>query len=231
MVTQTSNQLSHEEALELLPWHVNSSLERALSEKVARHVQHCSDCQQESAFLTSTIVAVNSDEAVTPNLDSRFSSLIERVREHEQSADGQSKRPIGQRVFAWLGLAQPRYQWAGALALGLVVGVAAILVALQSSNVDPDSTLIYEVHSSPRSAPLHLLVEFEQAPGEDLLAELERAAGQTITWQKQTDTRYLIELPDKTTVKTVADIRSRLLSYDPVVEVVVDIADDEARSK
>lgn len=234
MVTQTSNQLSHDEALELLPWHINSTLEQSLSEKVADHVERCSTCREESAILSNAIIALNTDESVTANLGGRFNNVLSRVREYERSGHRtrqQTGPTIGQRLSDWLGLSQTRLQWAGTFALGLAVGVATILLMMQSTDVDPKFAPAYEVLGTPGSAPFRLLVEFDQSPSANLLAELAQAAGPTVRLQQQSDTQYRIELPDNMTVKMVADIQSRLLAYDPIVAVEIDTADGDATSK
>lgn len=233
MVTQTPHQLNHEEALELLPWHINSTLEESLSELVAQHVERCSTCQEESAILSNTIIALNTSDSVSAIPDGRFANLLRRVREYERS--NHPVRQLGgqtlvQRVVEWFDLSQLRVQWVGAFTLGLAVGIAALLVTMQSIEVDPTAPPKYETHAS-NSTPLRLRVEFDQAPGAELLAELEQAAGPTAQWQQQSDTQYLIELPDETTVKTVADVKARLLSYDSIVAIVIDIADIDAESK
>jgi len=233
MATQTPNQLSHDEALELLPWHINSTLEDPLSEMVAQHVERCSTCQEEAAILSNTIIALNTGDAENASLDGRFANLLGRVREFEQSKhtagqrDGQS---FGQRVAEWLDLSQRRMQWAGAFALGLAVGIGALLVTMQSTDVDPSLGTNYQTHASS-SMPMRLQVQLDQAPDAELLARLEQAAGSTAQWQQQSDVRFLIELPDETTVKTVADIKSRLLAVDSVVTVVIDVNNDGEKSE
>lgn len=217
MVTQTPNQLSHDEAFELLPWHLNATLEEPLSDLVAHHVEQCATCQEESAVLSTTIVTLNASDAPSTNLDGRFSKLLGRVRDYEQSHETAvvpDKRPLGLRFAEWLGLSPPRMQWAGAFTLGLAVGIGALLATLQTPE--------FEVHSSDPQA-LYLQVEFGRAPSAEILTTLEQATGETAEWQQQSDTRFLVELSDETTVKSVADIRSRLLAHDSVTAVAIDI--------
>lgn len=229
MVTQTHSQLSHEEAFELLPWHVNATLEEPLSEQVAEHLECCPTCREESAMLSNTILALNTGDAVATNVDSRFSKVLERVRHYEASnstaspADGQS---FTQRIAEWLGIAQPRMQWASAFAIGLAVGIGALFFALQAGDVGRDGQSIYETHSAGKT-PMRLQVEFDQPPQASLLVELEQSVGKPASWQQQSATLFVIELPEDLTVKSVTDIRSRLLADDAIVSVTVDLGNPD----
>ncbi|MGI9232125.1 MAG: zf-HC2 domain-containing protein [Woeseiaceae bacterium] len=228
MDTHTSDQLSHEEALELLPWHINATLETAMSERVAHHVEHCSACQEESAILSNTVVALNTGDQVTTNLDARFAGVLGRVRAYEQSDQATARpkpRPIGERIAEWLGLPIRRMQWAGAFALGLAVGLGALLFTLQSDDLTPSSASIYGTHSSGQ-APLRLQLDLDHAPGASELSELKQTVSDRAIWQQVSDTQFLIELPDELTVKDVSDIRSQLLGNDSVVNVAIDIGSE-----
>lgn len=229
MVTQTSSQLSHEEAFELLPWHVNATLEEPLSEQVAEHLEQCPTCREESAMLSNTILAVNTGDAVAANVDARFSKVLERVRHYEASNSAALRAdspPLIQRVAAWLGVAQPRMQWASAFTVGLAVGIGALIIATQMGDLGGDPQTIYETHSTGR-APMRLQVEFEQPPQASLLAELEQAVGKPASWRQQSATHFVIELPEDLTVKSVTDIRARLLADDAVVSVAVDLGNPD----
>lgn len=223
MVTQTPNHLSHEEALELLPWHINSTLDESLSELVADHVEQCRYCQEESAILSNTIVALNSSDEVSTNLEGRFSKLLNRVRSYEQAQQApQQSVSVAQRVADWLGLRQPRLQSVGVFALGLIVGVTALLVTLQQYEVDPGAPSEYVSHGTDPE-PLRLRVLLDAMPDAKVLSELQRASGIGADWQQQSDTEFLVELSETTTVKSVAQIRTRLLAHDAVTGVTVDI--------
>lgn len=233
MDTQTPDKLSHDEAFELLPWHINATLDAALSEKVASHVEHCTTCREETALLSNTIFALNTGDTVATNLDARFSNVLERVRDYEhgnQAAYESQSEPVGQRIAQkigdWLGFSESRLQWAGAFVLGLAVGIGLLLTTMQAGQIEPGSVPVYETHSSGQ-APLRLQVEFRQAPAPAALAGLESSIGQTANWRRQSDTLYLIELSDELTIKAVADVRSRLLSDNSVIAVTVDIGNSQ----
>lgn len=233
MDTQTPDKLSHDEAFELLPWHVNATLDATLSEQVAEHVDRCATCQEESALLSNTIFALNTGDTVATSLDTRFGSVLGRVRDYEhgrQAAREQHNEPLRKRVARhmaeWLGFSQSRLQWAGAFALGMAVGIGALLFTLQPGQVDPGPIPVYETHASGQM-PLRLRVEFEEPPRTSALDELGRSIGQTADWHRQSDTLYLLELSDEMTIKAVADVRSRLLADESVTAVAVDIGTTE----
>ena len=76
MATSITNELTHDEALELLPWHVNASLNEHLSRQVAKHIDECEACQRESAILSSTMIAFNTEEPDYRDVDNRFQRLL-----------------------------------------------------------------------------------------------------------------------------------------------------------
>ena len=219
----TQSQLSHEQALELLPWHVNATLESALSEQVAAPLEGCPECQQESALLASVVVSVNTEAPVANNADARFARLLQRVRQYEDrtpSATPSAAPGLGERLRAWLTAPTLSPRWATAFGLGLAVGLSALLFSLQPP--ESGGPAQYEVHASTEAAPLRLVVEFAGPPDARLLEELERSVGRNIDWHSQAPMRYVIELPGETTVETVADLRSDLLASDAVTYVTVE---------
>ena len=200
-----------------------------MSEQVARHVEECAACQEETAILSNTVLALNTGTDTVANLDARFSRVLTRVRDFErdqQAAQQNDARSFATRIGEWFGFSSPaRLQWAGAFTIGLAVGIGALLVALPSGN-DPQLPQIYETHSTASTAT-RLQIDFVSPPEETVLADLGQALGEAAVWRQQSDTRYLVELPDDLTVGAVMDIRKQLLGNDSVVAVDLDIGDTE----
>jgi len=224
MAEPVKNELSHEEALELLPWLVNASLNEGLSRQVARHVDGCETCQQEWAILSSTILAFNTSEPDYQDVDNRFQNLMHRIRDEEKLAQDDlhdsTEQSFGARLAAWLGLSRNRQQWAVAFTLGLIVGGGAIMTALNltDSRLDNDYTVL-----SGDQSTLQLQVLFVEPPGPEALDELQREHGAALRWQRISGDEYVIVFPEDASVRNLAAVRSKLLSDDSIEDVSIDL--------
>ena len=231
MGTQHANQLTHEEALELLPWHVNSTLEKSVSDKVSQHMEHCSECRGESTLLENTMLALNTGEPAPVDVDVRFRNLLGRIRDYERQLEP-THESAGPRYLetlrGWLECRRPDTVWVAACALGVVIGASAILGAWRPATVEPPIAA-YEVYSETES-PLRLLIRFDETPGANTLTALRDDVGQATNWRRHTDTTFFVQLNGDTTVGAVADIRARLLSHESVISVQIEAPEDEDRN-
>ena len=231
MVTRTTDKLSHEEALELLPWHVNATLDESTAGQVAEHVEQCSECQEESAVLASTVFALNTEADYGGNLDSRFSKLMTRVREHEREiADAGESRSFMQTLTGWFGLNPAPTRWAGAFAVGALVGAIAIFTALRpagTGTLPPDA---YEVHENAGASPLTLVVGFSSEPDAATLTDVQHVTPDGVNWQRVSPTEYVVTFPAGSAVDAVAGAQTRLKTFDAVETVHVDLVSGESAS-
>ncbi len=211
-----TNQLTHREALELLPWHVNASLGESLSRLVESHVEECPACQEESAVLAGAIIALSADKPDYSSADARFQSLMGRIRaeERKQTVDREQTPSPFARLREWL---RPEPQWAAAFTIGLVVGAAVLFGTLQFTEVTPvDSE--YRVLSGA-DAGLQLTVRFTHAPSAETLERLGSQITPVHAWQAQGDVVYVIDIADDASVRDVAIVRSMLLADEAVDSV------------
>ncbi len=222
MAESIKNELSHEEALELLPWLVNASLDVGLSRQVAHHVDRCEACQQEWAILSSTILAFNKTEPDYQDVDNRFRSLMQRIRDEEERSDVHepTERTFGARLAEWLGFSVNPRQWAVAFTFGLIVGGGALMTGLYWTGTQPDDE--YTVLSGDDS-PLHLQVLFVEPPGPEALDELQAVHSASLRWQRISGDEYVIVFPQEASVSDVAAVRGTLLSNELVKDVSIDL--------
>lgn len=224
MAESVTNELSHDEALELLPWLVNASLNERLSRQVANHVDCCEICQQESAILSSAIMAFNTSEPDYQDVDNRFQKLMHRINEDEdrqrQSARGSAEQSFGATLAEWLGISQNRRQWAVAFTFGVILGSGALMTASywSDSRLDNDYTVL-----SGHQTALRLQVEFAEPPNPVALDNLQAEHGATLRWQRLSGREYVIVFPEDASVSSVATIRNALLADDLVENVSIDL--------
>lgn len=225
MATSITNQLTHTEASELLPWHVNASLNEDLSRQVAQHVEVCGECQEEAAILSSTIMAFNTSEPDYRDVDNRFNRLMDRIHDDEnaqQVAPRQtSQSSIADLIASWIGVFPIQRQWVTAFALGVIIGGSALFGTLRWTNVPVDDR--YEVLADPTPAALQLLVQFSESPSSASLAALRADIGANAELRELTELQYVIEIGDDASVRAVAEIRARLLSYESIETVKIDV--------
>ncbi len=211
-----THQLTHREALELLPWHVNASLSESLARLVESHVDECPDCQEESAVLAGAMMAISADTPDYSDVDARFQSLMSRIRAEEGMRQTEPEQPASplSRIAQWL---QPAPQWAAAFAIGLVIGAAALFGALQLTEETATSSE-YRVLAG-NDAGLLLTVRFNGAPSAAMLERLGARIGPVHTWHAQDDFVYVIDLAEDTSVKGVSVVRSILLAEESIEAV------------
>ncbi len=224
MAKPATNELSHIEALELLPWLVNASLDERLSRQVCDHVDGCEICQQEWAILSSTTIAFNTSEPDYKDVDSRFRNLMSRIREEEMQRQHDDEdtalRRVGKRTAEWLCFSGIGRQWAVAFTLGLIVGGGVLMTVSQWSDSRFDGE--YTVLAGDESA-LRLQVLFFEPPDPQALDRLQEEHGDALRWQRISGREYVIVFPEDASVGDVAAIRSELLSGESVQEVSIDL--------
>lgn len=230
MASQHSNQLTHEEAFELLPWHVNASLDELLDKQVAEHIDHCERCQQEAALLGNTIVAINSEEPGYGQVDEQFQALMQRIEQSETNSPTINFSGFGNRVRAWLSklsIPAPTYiKTAGATA-GLLLLVAILFVTLRPS--EPDITAgDYRVLSTIQAnqLPLQLVLHLNQTVTMEQMQQLTRSLVETLDLRKDPGNakRYFVTLPANTQAGDVNQLLKTLKADTRIqrIEIVTD---------
>ncbi len=230
MASQHIHQLTHEEALELLPWHVNASLDDVLDKQVTEHVTHCQQCQQEAALLGNTIVATNAEEPEYGNVNERFQALMQRIEKAETDAPTLNSASIGTRVRIWFNkLLSPSPTYlrpAGAVA-GLFILATVVFVTLRPSELDMTSDDYRVLTTIPANqAPLQLLLHLNNAATLEQMQQLTKPLVSTLKLRKVTDNakRYFLTLPANTQVGDVNQLLKALKADARIqrIEIITD---------
>lgn len=119
--------MSHDEALELLPWFVNSSLPIAERGRVSAHVDACLQCrrivQRDRQLLARMVAEPSADAAI----DAGFRTLVRRIDRQQQA--GPTRSGIPDRV-----LAPNTWAYAALMVAGLAV---ALWLARPRDGIEP----------------------------------------------------------------------------------------------
>lgn len=163
-------ELSHNEALQLLPWHVQGSLATDEAAQVSAHLDDCDECRREAQELRGVFSVAQ--PAGCDVDEQRLDALFERIDEHEAAhgigndATTQSLADRLQRhLSAWW---SPRW----ALPIGGVAAAALALVLWLPQPVSPTGD--YEVHSGAETTSPTLRITFNAPPqpnGTDLFGQ------------------------------------------------------------
>ncbi len=95
----------HNEVWQLLPWHVNNSLNKIENKKVKSHLKACTICQQEIVRIKQLVdlVANKSYEATSEAvIDANFSILKNRINSHTETPKAHNKITThSQKIFGF----------------------------------------------------------------------------------------------------------------------------------
>ena len=230
MASQHTNQLTHEEALKLLPWHINASLDELLDKQVAEHIDHCERCQQESALLGNTIVAINSEEPEYGQVDEHFKILMQRIEQSETSSPVIKSSSFSNRVRAWLNklsIPTPTYVQTAGVTAGLLVLVATLFVTLGPSESETTAGDYRVLTTIPANQPpLQLLLHLNQTVTMEQMQQLTQSLADTLELRKDPGNakRYFVTLPANTQAGDVNQLLKTLKADTRIqrIEIITD---------
>ncbi len=220
MTNTYQNELEHNDALQLLPWHVQGALEGHEAQAMSTHVENCAECRQEARELNQvlTVAGQRSGEVDERRLDALM-HRIEAFEQHRQSAassDGQEPPLPGSRVR---GMFHSWWQWMVDLlamrpAIVPLGGVAAAVLAvvLVMPLADPPQTGEYTVHSSTPAAEAAgptVRVVFGAPPQAQELDALSAQPG-VAGIEARSATEYRLQLNPETGVAAISALVSEL---------------------
>ncbi len=170
----TYEAMSHDAAIELLPWLVNDSLQGGEREAVRAHATSCIICRRELAELEALQRSIHAMEAEAPapdmrRINARIDAQLERVS-------------LGRNLLAGI----RRFfesPWRAAFAAQSVVLVAVAALWLQSGSGEPEFRTLTAIEALPDGHYLRVVLDptLEQAAIDALLADagLDVVAGPT----------------------------------------------------
>ncbi|MEM7280614.1 MAG: zf-HC2 domain-containing protein [Pseudomonadota bacterium] len=227
MDTKHTNQLSREEAFELLPWHVNGSLSDELNQQVIAHLEVCPELRAEAALLASTVFATNADEPKYGQVDESFKALMNRIDadERQEELSKTPDRPWRQ----WLSGLVPTSRWSQAFsaAMLVVLGLAVGLVLQPVSVIDPvpvnPAEDPYRVLAGVKE-PLILSLQFSDDVDEMFVKGLVASVVNEYRVEQKSQRRYLVFLPKKTDAGEITALLKTLNNNAQVqrIEIVAD---------
>lgn len=161
--------LSHDEAIELLPWLVNGSLDVDERDAVSAHASDCVICRREFAELTALDAAIRSPAAAAPAAD---------MRRINARIDAQlDRQTLAARITATLrnGLQSP---WRIAFAVQTIALVVVATLFLQSQRTAPEFTTLTTPATLPSGQYVRVVFDptIESTAVSSLLADFELRA-------------------------------------------------------
>jgi hypothetical protein len=196
----TSPDSRHRQVWELLPWHVNGTLEGAELDAVRAHLASCEACREEVARCRDLAVAVQSSPAAAwrPSRE-RLTRLLERIDRIEAEGEGAGWRQwLGARAASLrdaLRSAPLPMRWALAGQGALVALLGAIVIWQAAAGGGPGyRTLAGSGFEARRGQPQILLVFAEDVTEAEMRALLGRIKG-TVVGGPSPAGAYTVEVP------------------------------------
>ena len=227
MDTKHKNQLDHDEAMELLPWHVNASLDDELEQQVQAHVDASEELRTEKAFLANATFAANADEPPYGQADESFKRLMNRIDAEERQealASDTPKTSWRERLSALI----PMSGWAKATAVAamVIVGITAGLVSQQM--VQNESEGQFRVLAGVKE-PLILSVQLKKEVDKAFVEGLVSSTVERFDVEKTSARRFLVYLPQDTVASDISAVLKVLTANENIqrVEIVAEVEQEQ----
>lgn len=200
-----SHEISHERALELLPWLVNATLRGSEREQLEAHVRDCLVCRAELRSQRGLAALVQDQPTLDRSVEQSFDALLARIDEqHADAPAPRRRRWMLHNYPAWI---------AGASAAAAVVLLVAVWIGSGRSELarpGPFTTL-----TQPQAAAGLLLdVIFAADVSETQMRTLLREIDATIVSGPSQLGRYTIRVASEGTAARDTDALLALLRED-----------------
>jgi len=150
-----SQELSHKQAFELLPWLVNDTLHGTERERLERHVRDCLICRTDLRSQRALASLVQSQATLDRSVDRGFDALLVRI---DAGAERATRPPLW-----WTALLDRPALLAGVTATATAAVLVAIAVWLGGTRPDVDETGSFVTVTEP-AANAGVLVDMILAP-------------------------------------------------------------------
>ena len=118
----------HQDVWEILPWHVNGTLEDAEAAKVDRHLDSCLTCRSELGRQRDLARHIRDNDAIEGVMEASLAKMHARIVEHEHGFPHSA--PPRRLVDRWLSAALRPFRESPRLVLGLVAAQAVAIVVM-----------------------------------------------------------------------------------------------------
>lgn len=221
MIERTLPDNEHRELAELLPWHVNRTLDADEQQRLDAHLEHCDRCRAEHARWHETLEASAGPETVPEHSEARLSRIMERIETHEATTARRTGADIGflaqlQRLAKNALMVSPQ-----ALGATAVVLAAAGLVVFTVTSPTKDE---YETRSAAdQGSSMQLNVTIDGGWSDKQIDALIAEAGDGLQWQTDEAGHIRVTLPADMPASDVLGIVSALKARQGVVQVEMDL--------
>lgn len=232
MHTLNQNQQEHDAVLELLPWHLNNTLNAEESERVLAHLQQCAACQQEAELLTAALDAADTYAPAASIAEDGFETVMARIDQAEAlentaQADiprtGLSKKlsTLWHDISANSGFS---VGWGAAATAGLLVAVIGFQF------LPPNDAPEYKVFTSAptgNESPVALRVQFKSAMTPAEAQKLLEISGVELTLQQEDAINYIVGLPNDAPLTALNTLLRTLSAETEIANVEVALEADK----
>ncbi|MGI9293548.1 MAG: zf-HC2 domain-containing protein [Pseudomonadales bacterium] len=227
----TQNQHEHDDVLELLPWHLNNTLNAEESERVLAHLNQCAACQQEAELLTTALDAANTYAPAVNIVEDRFETVMARI-EQAEAADNtanatHARAGAGRKLGAWwqnisanIGFSAG---WGAAVAAGLLVAV----VGFQFLPINDAPFETVTTAPTGNESPLALRVQFKDAMTRAEAKQLLKTSGVEFTLTQEDAINYIVSLPNDAPVTALNELLQALSTEAKIANVEVALDSDK----
>ena len=150
----------HQDVWELLPWHVNGTLDDAEAAKVDRHLERCLTCRSELARQRDLARHIRDSDATDGVLEASLARMHARIAENEHGS--RHAAPARRLVDRWLSAALRPFRESPRLVRGFVaVQAIAIVVMVTALSL---TTPALSPRGGPDGAPYGTLAQESGLP-------------------------------------------------------------------
>jgi hypothetical protein len=175
MAQQHTDQLTHEQVRENLPWYLNGRLDAAQSRQVEAHLAACKNCQHDAGELAALLRA--GEQRAMPERpvdEARLADVFSRIDAYEATrVNYLVQQPFWQRlreqVAGWLPM-NPALAFGAVAALVLVVALLPMRLSLQSDLTNQQHEVL--ASGDTQDEALRIVLRFDAAPDRDALTRL-----------------------------------------------------------
>lgn len=222
----SQNQHEHDEVLELLPWHLNNTLNAAESQRVLAHLNQCAACQQEAELLTTALDAANAYAPTTGIADDRFDTVMARIERAEAEENPTHAGLRGKLGSWWQNLGanmEFNLGWGAAVTAGLLVAV----IGFQFLPTDDARYETVTTTPTGNESPLALRVQFKEATTRAAAKLLLESSGAEFTLEQEDAINYIVSLPDDAPVTALNTLLQALSTEAKIATVEVALDSDK----
>jgi hypothetical protein len=180
----------HHDAEELLPWYATGQLEGDELPMVEEHISSCAHCRRQLAFERRM---VDEFAALTPEIDSGWTRLKDRLRTPQHS---RPQRRGAQRSWArprqasavWSIVTRPAVAAIAVAQLGFLIVAASVLLSLSQPSY-------HALGSAPPPPSANVLAMFRPDTTESQMRDLLRNSGASLVGGPTPTDAYLLSVP------------------------------------